>query len=197
MNKDSKTLRKSKNQTFLFKNILDKFARKEGFKKIVVAVGILGIILVFVSSFLKPGTTLKSERNKTSAQTYIEQMQKNLEYLISNIEGAGKSEVLITLENGSEIIYAREEKKNQESSEDKAKGELGKIKQSDDFEIKYITVRESDGNERALQIKEVEPKVKGVVVVCEGGNNKNVKEKIINAIKTIFSILKSQVFVTR
>lgn len=174
----------------------DKLVGNEGFKKIIL-VGVAGILLIFLSSFLKGSSSSKAPKAQcATTEQYVEQMQSNLEALVSNIDGAGKAEVLVTLENGSETVYAKEERKNKESSEDKAKGESSKTKQSDDLEVKYITVKESDGTEKALAVKELEPTVKGVVVVCPGGNNKEVRSKIIDAVKTALNITEKRVCVT-
>lgn len=52
------------------------------------------------------------------------------------------------------------------------------------------------GNKEAL-IKSIEnPRVAGVLVVCEGGDSLKVKEKVINAVSTVLNISSGRVYVT-
>lgn len=46
--------------------------------------------------------------------------------MVSSIKGAGNTKVLVTLENTEETVYATEEKKNKEATEDKTDGQLSK-----------------------------------------------------------------------
>lgn len=168
--------------------------------KIVVILGLLGIFLIFISNFLnfegKKNSNLKS-CEKVSDEIKQERLQKNLENIVSSIHGAGKARVLITFESSSQTVYAVEEKKNKETSEDKSDGEITRKKESDDCEKKYITVKDSDGVERALAVTEIEPKVKGVIIICPGGDDMLVKSRIISAITTSLNISKKQVCVTK
>ena len=123
-------------------------------------------------------------------------MEKNLENIISNIKGAGNAKVLVTLENSTETIYATEERKNKEASEDKSSGEITRKKQSDDCEKKFITIKDSSGTEHALAVTEIEPK-KGVVVICPGGDDAIVKKRIVEATTTALNIASTRVCVTK
>ena len=61
----------------------------------------------------------------------------------------------------------RRKKCSTESSGDKTSGTS---------EVSYITVRDANGSERALAVTEVQPTVKGVVVVCPGGEEPVVQQ---------------------
>ncbi|MDR0739055.1 MAG: hypothetical protein LBF33_02775 [Oscillospiraceae bacterium] len=190
-------MEEEKKSEMSFFKILNRFFKSEKSKKLIFPLGILGVFLIFASSFLNHNKSFEAnKRQNIDPKEYTEKMQQKIENLVSNIEGAGKSQVLITLENGSETVYAREEKKQKESSEDKEKNELSKLKTSDDTQTKYITVKNSDGTEKALPIKELEPTVKGVAIVCEGGSKKKVRKKIIETVKTVLNITEKKVYVT-
>ena len=64
-------------------------------------------------------------------------------------------------------------------------------------ETKYILVRDADGSEQALAVMEVEPVVKGVIIVCQGGNNPTVQQNIINAVTTALDISSARVCVVQ
>lgn len=175
------------------------FLLSEKFKKIVIFVGILGIALIFFSGFLKPNKTKSTKQNSQSNSTreYVFQLENSLKDMVSSIKGAGNTRVLVTLENSEETVYATEEKKNKEATEDKTDGQLSKKRESDDCEKKYITVKDADGTERALSVTQIQPTVKGVVVVCDGGDIPEVQQRISEAIKTALNITSKRVYVTK
>ena len=60
-----------------------------------------------------------------------------------------------------------------------------------------MTVKGPNGEEEALAITEVQPTVKGVVVVCSGGDDPEVQQRIINAVTTALNITTKRVCVTK
>jgi len=175
---------------------------QKDYVKIAVIIGFLGIFLVFVSGMI-PKNEKSVETSKIKSDVYTgseehrELLEKNLTYTVSKIEGAGTPKVLVTLENTAETIYATEERKNKEASEDKSSGEITRKKESDDCEKKYITVKDSEGTEHALAVKKIEPKVKGVVIICPGGDDPIVKSRITEAVTTALNITSKRVCVTK
>ncbi len=173
----------------------------DGKSKISIAVmlGILGLFVIGFSNIFKGFN--RSEVIKTNASITMEnrqeKMQSSLESIISTIEGAGKAKVMVTFENSAETVYAAEERKNKEASEDKTGGEVTRKKESDDCEKKYITVKDSEGTEHALAVTEIEPKVKGVIVICTGGDDPVVKLRITEAITAALNIPSKRVCVTK
>ena len=113
------------------------------------------------------------------------------------MEGAGKSKVLITFENSAETVYATEEKKNKEACEDKSECGITRKKECDDCEKKYITIKDNQGTEHALAVTEIEPKVKGVIVICSGAENPIVERRIVDAVTTALNIPSKKVCVTK
>ena len=189
----------SKNKDFAeFKNKILGLISAKNKNQIIVAIGLIGLILISASSIFKKDSKKKHipAQNQTM-ETRRETLQQNLENIISSIDGAGKSKVLVTFENSAETVYATEEKKNKEASEDKAEGEITRKKETDDCEKKYITIKDGEGTEHALAVTEIEPKVKGVVAICQGGDNPVVKQKVTEAITTALNIVSKRVCVIK
>ena len=168
------------------------FKAPDRWKNLIVIGGLIGIALIFLSSYFPSGSggsgSAEETLDKISAQEYTSQLEVNLIQIISHIDGAGEAKVMITLETGVETKYATQEKSSTESSGDKTSGTS---------EISYITVRDANGSERALAVTEVQPTVKGVVVVCPGGEEPVVQQRIISAVTTALDISSKRVFVTR
>lgn len=168
--------------------ILEFFKDKNNKIKVVVLIGLVGILLIMASEFLPKKSVTekasdKSPRSSTSMSTYKEETQKKLEEIISKIDGVGKCSVFVTFENTSESVYAYNS-----SSETNEKGEK---KQYD-----YVILDGENGDEPML-VKEIEPKVKGVVVVCEGGENSAVRSSIIECVTSAFVISSNRISVNK
>ena len=69
---------------------------------IIIAVGIIGIALIFLSSFI--GTDGKSPE-MYDINAFREDMQSSIAEMLSQIEGVGNVKVLLTVENSVEEIY--------------------------------------------------------------------------------------------
>lgn len=74
-----------------------------------MAVGLLGLVLLGVSSWLpaksKPETTAPMPQS-TITSDYEAHLEARLQTLISNLAGAGETRVMVTLQCGEESIYA-------------------------------------------------------------------------------------------
>lgn len=163
------------------------------YKNIIIIAGIVGIGMIFLSSFLGGNSGSSKEETKAvntniPGTEYTDKIESNLTEMISKIDGAGEPKVLVTLENGAQTEYATEKKTDSQTAQDKKSGKT---------ETTYITVKDKDGSEKAIPITEYAPKVRGVVVVCSGGENPLVKQRIINSVTTALNIPSSHVCVTK
>lgn len=181
------------------KDIFKKINIPKNRQNLIILLGILGVSLIFLPGLFKNDKTIDCNAPKpaTNMEERQKNLERNLEKMISGIDGAGKSKVLVTFESACETVYATEEKKNKEESEDKSGDDITRKKQSDDCEKKLITVRDSNGGEKALAVTELEPKIKGAVVICPGGDDSLVKIRITEALTTALGISSARVCVTR
>lgn len=175
----------------------------KGSKKgtIIIVIGIIGIILIMLSEVLpnssKNNTSSQDDIHKNiTSEQYIKQTEEKISALVSMIDGAGKTKVLITLESGYEYVFAREEKINTDKTQDTYDDVHQKLQTKDSSETKYILIEDGD-SEKALITTEIEPKIKGVVIICEGGDKTLVKQRITDAITTAFGISTTRVCVTK
>ena len=165
---------------------------------------IIAIISPVVDTCLNMNINISSRKNVLSSRTNFSDKiyEQSLDIASENIKKSVMDElkvmkVMVTIENGAQTIYATEGKKNTEDTEDSSNGELKRRQKSDDSETKYITVKGPNGEEEALAITEVQPTVKGVVVVCSGGDDPEVQQRIINAVTTALNITTKSVCVTK
>lgn len=182
---------------------LQKLAENNVWRNVILVLGFAGIALIFLSGIFQNhsvgATSAQAEQDpqKISAQEYSRQVEESLTGLIGNISGAGSAQVLVTLERNTQYVYATEEKQTTQSTKDQAANATVKNQENDSRETKYILVKGSDGSQQALAVTEVEPIVKGVVVVCEGGNQPAVQKDIIDAVTTALNLSSARVCVIK
>lgn len=153
--------------------------------KALVAVGLIGIILIFASEFFTSkdsASAVDSSQNFDYVQ-YTDMLEERLEDVISSIEGVGECKIMITLENTNESVYA---------TDNEIKSDSNSLNQKDEY-----VLYETDTGETPVLIKEYMPKVQGVTVICDGGDNKQIQEKIINSVTALFNIPTSRVSVSK
>lgn len=168
----------------------------EKFSKIIMIIGIIGICLIFVSSLGQSNKSKVNSYEKEYESKYIKTMERKLEDLISNTQGAGKTQVLITLESGEEYVYAKEERQSRDLSEDVVSLENKRLQKSDNIQSNYILV-DINGNKTALVQKKLEPVIKGVVVICEGGDKTIIKGQVTEIVTTALDLPSTKVCVIK
>lgn len=162
--------------------------------KFLIVFGLIGIMLIFIPSmFPKTSNQSNNHSAKLELSEYSMGLKTELENTISNIEGAGKAEVFLTFECGYEYIYAKTDKKTADKKEStKSNEHIADEKSSGEEE--YIIIKTENGEE-PLVVTEIEPKVKGVVIVCKGGESEMVTNRIKNAVSVCLGISKSKICV--
>ena len=183
-----------KEQGLLSESRFMKWVKTSKGQRILLGAGLVGILLIGISSFLpKSDSAQPSAAASSSKKTedYIADMEARLSTIVGSIEGAGQCQVMVTLENGVEYVYASEQRVNTDRQEDSSR-----VSQRDDSENAIIIVDTEDGKQ-GLLVTEIQPTVKGVVVVCEGGDQALVQQRIINTITTALNISSKRVCVTK
>lgn len=161
----------------------------------IVALGLAGMGLILLSNFWPAKSGSQPKTAQLTAEEFTVQLEKKLTELVGSIEGAGESKVMVTLENGVEYVYATQDKVNTNEVQD-TDGDSNKLTQQNDSE-KEIIVVDTENGRQGLLVTEIQPTVKGVVIVCEGGDNAAVQQRITQAITTALNLSSSRVCVTK
>ncbi len=158
--------------------------------KLIMIAGVVGVVLLLFSGLTgdDSGPAQESVSINVGVEEYTKALEKELGDILSEIDGAGKCSVMITMDCGIETIYATEQESSQQSSD---KGE------SRDESVNYVILGTSSNGKQALVIKEIQPKVRGIIIVCEGGGNSKVKMNIINAVSSAFDISSTKISVQK
>lgn len=179
-----------------YTKVLKKLIQNPKAKNIIIILGILGVALILITEFFpnedKNTNAATINQEDISSDDYVHSLERKLSEIVGSINGVGKSKVMITLENGVEYVFANEEKSNLNQSADGSRTE-----EKTNTERKLILVEDSEGKKQALVQTEIEPRVKGVVIVCEGGDDPTVQQRLTQVVTTALDISSKRVCITR
>ena len=117
-------------------------------------------------------------KGKSEEEIEIERdasVSQQLEKILSQIKGVGKVKVLITFDGEGELVPAQSGSKYTYSTSDE-KGQT-----STTTETNNTVIVSGDKGNTALILKEIAPKVLGVIVVAEGAEDPKVKIALMSA----------------
>ena len=107
--------------------------------------------------------------------------------MLGQMEGVGETEVMITLSDSGETIVEKDQKEQRNRIEESDAG--GGTRTTTDQETEETTVYVENGNEKHPYVtKEVLPKVEGVLVVAEGGDDPRVISDISDTVMALFRV---------
>lgn len=139
------------------------------------------------SSVIKDASEASIDTNIPES-AYSDSMESRLEKILSQIDGIGEVEVMITYETSTEVVPASNSTKSEQTTQESDKqGGTRTIKQENTSE-NIVTVSDKDYKNSPIVIKEIKPIIRGVIVVAEGADNPEVKTNLIEAVTTIFQI---------
>ncbi len=139
-----------------------------------------------------------TQNNTTIQQIDIsdeDNLEKNLENILSKIEGVGKVSVLITYSESSQIIAMYNENSKQSSTEETDQQGGNRIIKEVDIS-KDIIYKEENGEKVPITQKVIKPRVEGAIIIAQGASNINIKTSIIQAVEAVTGVAthKVQVF---
>lgn len=140
-------------------------------------------------------TAKKTDTDEEGTEDYETYLEKRLEDLLGKMEGVGKVQVMVTLEDNGEQILEKDERESRTATEE-GNGETART--ATEVELEYTTIFvEEDGNKTPYIVRMKNPKVGGVVVICEGGASSSVAQNISRAVSALFSIETHKIMVMK
>lgn len=163
------------------------FENKKNYYNILIILFTGILLLYFSKSFDLPQKKVEETTEDVitfKENSYETSLEKRLKSTLSKIEGVGNVDVLITLENGKEIITKddsfSESSKTQEQATNGDKRDIINNKK----ELSTVKI----AGDVPLILKEISPKILGVLIVAEGGGNIEIKNNLINATKALLGV---------
>lgn len=146
---------------------------------LLLALGLGGMLLILLADLRGASSdqTTAAAAPNTAAQVtlteaeYTAQLEQKLQQMICQIEGAGETAVMITLEGSRETIYAQSEKSGEGSSHESSP-----------------VLRKASSGEEALVEMTWEPEIRGVAVVCQGGADITVAARVTELVSVVLGV---------
>lgn len=143
----------------------------------IVAAGI-GLALILLPGLIPEKKTAENEESTEEVTYYTEKLEEKLSELLSSARGVGKAKVVVTLDKTEEYVYAKNESKSNSQSA-----------------AEYVIISGGSGEEPIL-ITEIYPKVRGVAVVCAGGEDAAVRKRVTELICAALGISANKIAVS-
>ncbi|MCQ2454676.1 MAG: hypothetical protein MJ090_00810 [Clostridia bacterium] len=160
--------------------------------KTLVIIGVVGIIFIAAASFFSgENTGVKSENSVFDTEEYRKTLEKEVSGIVYGITGDKRSTVVVTLQNGIRYSYADDTKTDSDLTDTEKTKQSRKSSQSS-----HITVKDSNGEEKALVVTENMPEIRGVAIICENGEQEYLAEKIKSAVIAALDITSKRVYIT-
>lgn len=123
----------------------------------------------------------------SSGEAYVTYLENKLETVLSQMEGVGKVEVMITVSDAGEYVVEKDKKSTATvTSESDSSGGTRTVSENNEEE-QTIYVDTGDETYPYIQ-KEKLPTVEGVVVVAEGGGSSVVVSNISESVKALLPV---------
>lgn len=173
--------------------------KKKLVENCVIVIIIGAILLIAASSFFdkktSPKTTAASGENTDQAVAKIlgsgdekEDLQKKVESIVSKIGGAGNVNVLITYASGKELVPAYDNRRTDNDTQEKDNGGGTRSIRNSEADNKIAYEESGSGIKKPIILKELQPSVKGVVVVADGAADPVVRESIFRAVQALLDV---------
>lgn len=159
---------------------------KDKWMRLLIWLGLVGILLIAVSEWM-PSRRQEAEEDTSAAltATQVEQaLEQRITTLLRQVEGVGSCRVMVTLESDVQTVYATDTVSAVGADE------------STSYSEHYLTV-DTDEGPVGLLLTHLQPTVKGVAVVCNGGDDPVVQQRVIQVVSTAFHISERRVCVVK
>ena len=180
-----------------FKKYADILKMKKFGKNQILILFLCGVLFMIIAIPTKENVSksekdiLKYDENSQTAMLsesteYAQFLEYQLEKILSQMEGAGEVVCMVTLSQSAEQVVEKDLNISDDVvTESDSQGGKRITNQSSRSET---TIYNEEENGKPYISKEISPKVEGVLVLAEGGNNALVVKNITEAIQALFGI---------
>ena len=135
--------------------------------KYVLLVVLAGVVLLLIPGG-EAGAQNTDSLPRSDSHFDLEQVERKLERVLSQISGAGEVTVVLTLKEGSRQILARDT----QVSEGEQRAET-------------VVVSTGSGTQGIVSLQSIYPIYQGALVVCTGGGDARVKLELLEAVRAL------------
>ena len=157
---------------------------------------LVGVLLVIIALPTDKKSKTQEEKEQPAAQqaaavstnSYETELEQKLKKALSQVEGVGKVDVMITLKSkGEKIVEKDQNTTGNVVTETDSEGGTRETKETNTQET-TIYAQEGSGTQTPYVIKELGPEIEGVIIIAEGGGDARVVQNITDAVEALFHV---------
>lgn len=147
--------------------------------EVAIAIIVLALILIIYAGVT---TINKNKDEDVNTDSESDNLEIRLESILKEINGAGEVKVMITYDGSIEYVTANTSNINTNTTTDTTRTNT-----TTSTTISPIIINK-DGSSGPVIIKEIEPGIKGVIIVAEGANDLMVRLELMRAVMVALDI---------
>ena len=147
---------------------------------LILLVLIIGLALMLLPSHTQNNDSVVPETTKQASVSLNEQIAA----LLSKVEGAGRVEVMLSIETGEEILYQADE-------------DVTITEQSNTTRRETVVITDSERNETGLIRQTNPPNYLGAIIVCQGADSPAVQFALCDAVCKITGLRSDKVAILK
>lgn len=142
--------------------------------KYALIILLVGIILLYAGGGARDKPEQSEQHMEGTEQAFaLDTFEERLESKLSQIAGIGRVELMLSLEESGESIYASNIRQADNGG------------QNGSYESTLSTVSDGSYGEQPVRIKETCPTFRGAVVLCDGAQDSKVRLAVTEAVRAV------------
>lgn len=99
-------------------------------------------------------------------------LERRLEEALSQIQGVGEADVILTLKSGPQKILAQD-------------SETSISERGTEASVSSVLISRGSGEENAIVVQQLSPQYQGALVICSGGDDPEVRLRLVEAVSAL------------
>ena len=158
-------------------------ALKGGGHRWLLLLGALGVALLAIPELIPDRASAPAPAAEVTVTELEAALEQRVAELVSGVSGVGACRVMVTLERGVQTVYAAD------TSDSSSEGVLN--------EQRSVLTVDTDSGPVGLPVAQLQPTVKGIAVVCQGGDDPDVCRSVTELLSTALHISDRRVCVAK
>ena len=144
--------------------------------KYVLLVILAGVVLLLLPPLWEKEGAGEEEETQAPQEVNTEDsaaaLERRLEEALSQIQGVGEADVILTLKSGPQKILAQD-------------SETSISERGTEASVSSVLISRGSGEEDAIVVQQLSPQYQGALVICSGGDDPEVRLRLVEAVSAL------------
>ncbi len=159
------------------------------YKYVFLMIAVGAILMLLPPSGSQRGQDPPGKTGASQQSYSVEQVQQQMEQLLSRMDGVGKAEVMLTVESGVRHVY--------QSDREISYGGSTAAPENYSSVSETVLLNRSGSGQEALPLQEIYPSYVGALIVCDGAGNAGTVLKVKEAVAVLTGLGMDRISVAR